>query len=399
MSLIALAIATLIPLLVLVVIRALDLYQTGAFRIVLLCLAWGGIAYAGPYFINRFVYFRGLVDIEDLPRYFAPVAEEILKALILIYLVRRTSFTYFVDGAIYGFAVGIGFAVFENYEYILQNPYAGLGTAIARVLSANLMHASASSLVGVTLGLARFRRTAGHFGLLLGGLLLAMALHSLFNNLTTRPEIPGPVLVYSTVIGLGGVGAVAAVIFRGLAEEKAWIAEKLGMADRVTAQEVKVVQRLEDIQEVLAPLKKHFGEAKAEQIEKFLFAQARLGILRKTLEKLPDERMRQAVEAQMSDMRLEMEKTRRLVGSYCMASVRLLFPPETSPFLNRLQATMQARANSGQSSGDTAAQWQRMEDLFKVSSSPQSAATASAGWMSSLSQRAVKTSTSTKEKP
>ncbi|MBK9207159.1 MAG: PrsW family intramembrane metalloprotease [Anaerolineales bacterium] len=37
----------------------------------------------------------------------APILEEILKSLILIYLVKRAEFNYVVDGAIYGFGAGL----------------------------------------------------------------------------------------------------------------------------------------------------------------------------------------------------------------------------------------------------------------------------------------------------
>src|SRR4030042_3804991 len=131
MQIIALALATFIPIIVLFVIRALDLYQTGEFRSVLLCFAWGLVAYGLAFFFNTAVMSSGAITSwNTLVRYIAPVSEEILKALVLFYLVRRPKFTYFVDGAIYGFAVGIGFAVIENFQYILQSPDAGFGTAI-----------------------------------------------------------------------------------------------------------------------------------------------------------------------------------------------------------------------------------------------------------------------------
>ena len=75
---------------------------------------------------------------------------------------RRPKFTYFVDGAIYGFAIGIGFAVFENYEYIAGSS-AALNTAIGRVISTNLIHATASAIIGIAFGLARFQHTTGRW--------------------------------------------------------------------------------------------------------------------------------------------------------------------------------------------------------------------------------------------
>ena len=370
MHFLALIIATLIPLVTLYIIYSLDLYRTGAFRIVLVCFVWGGLAFAAASFINRFIYNQGWIPllqrlgmsetrsklfidgitVDFVRRYVAPVTEEILKALVLIYLVRRRNFTYFVDGAIYGFSVGIGFAIFENYQYILGNLGMGLGTALGRVLSANLIHASASALVGVALGLARFRRSLGHIFLLTLGLLLAMLLHSLFNNLVTRVT-SGLLFLYSIVIGLGGAGLIVLLIRRGLSEEKTWIEETLGVADRVTSGEAKVVHRLEDVDEILTPLAERFGAEKAAQIEEFLVVQARLGILRKTLEKLNDDRMKKGVEQQMAELRTQMDQARRAVGAYSMLYLRHIFPEESSPLWGRLESLIKERAAARPVSG------------------------------------------------
>jgi hypothetical protein len=274
------------------------------------------------------------------------VTEEILKALVLIFLVRRASFTYFVDGAIYGFAAGMGFAIVENYLYLHYNPGGSMGTAISRVISANLVHASATALVGVSLGLSRFRRSLGKIAYLIGGLLLGMLLHGLFNNIVDR-DLPGPMLLYSAIIGFAGVGIIAFIIFRGLAEQRTWIEEKLGMADRVTAQEAKIVHQLEDMDEILKPLRQQFGDKKAEQVEEFLLNQARLGIKRKTLDKLPDPKMRAAVEQEMADLRTKMELSRRKAGVYVMLYVRNIFPEKDSPLWNILNQRIRERKARG----------------------------------------------------
>jgi protease PrsW len=343
MNILGLVIATLIPLVFLYIIYTLDLYKVGSFKTVITCFVWGGAAFAGASVINRYLYTSRMVSRDNLVWFAGPVVEEILKALVLIYLVRRPNFTYFVDGAIYGFAAGIGFAIFENYQYILGSSEAGFGLAIGRVLSTNLIHASASALVGVALGLARFKHSIGRLGMLVGGLAAAMVLHSAFNNFVTRVE-SGLLLVYAAGLGFGGAGLIGLMIKRGLAEEKAWIEETLGIADRVTDREAAVVHRLANVDEILAPLAARFGDEKAEHIERFLVMQARLGILRKTLEKLNDEKMRKAVEKQMDGLRVEMDNCRRSVGSYCMLYLRNIFPQEASPLWGRLENLITERA-------------------------------------------------------
>lgn len=339
MNIIPYIIATLIPLVVLYVVYSLDLYQMGTFKNVLGAFIWGIAAFFLAGQLNGYLYLSGTFSRSEIVRYAAPVGEEVIKALILIYLVRRPNFTYFVDGAIYGFAVGMGFAIFENYEYIGASTV-GIGTAITRVISVNLIHASATALVGIYLGKSRFSRVWGQVGYTVGGLLLAIILHGLFNNITDR-EIPGPILVYSAVIGIAATGIIAFIIFRGLAEQRQWIEEKLGMSDRVTGSEARVVHKLADLGEILEPLRKQFGDAKVGEVEEFLLLQARLGIKRKTLDKLPDEKMRAAVETEIADIREKMEEKRRRAGSYVMLAVRNIFPGDGSPLWGMLQNSIQ----------------------------------------------------------
>ena len=347
-------IATLIPLVVLYVIYSLDLYQMGAFRNVLAAFLWGALAFFLARELNRYIYFSGLLSRSEIVRYFAPFAEEVLKALVLIYLVRRPNFTYFVDGAIYGFAAGMGFAILENYEYIATSA-AGLGTAIGRVLSANLIHASASGLVGVAFGLTRFQKGLRRIPTVLGGLLAAMLVHGVFNNVVDR-DIPGPVLVYSVVLGIAAVGLIAFFILRGLAEQKSWIEESLGLADRVSGREARIAQRLEDAHELLKPLRamEQFTDEQVDKIENFVVIQAQLGIKRKTLEKLPDEKMRAGVEKDMADLRAKMDRARRALGPYLMFYVRNIFPPEESPLYDLVGQRLEEKLSAQKSSGGPA---------------------------------------------
>ena len=48
---------------------------------------------------NRYLLNSAGVDWMVLVRFIAPIEEEIFKGLILLFLVRRKQFTYFVDGA------------------------------------------------------------------------------------------------------------------------------------------------------------------------------------------------------------------------------------------------------------------------------------------------------------
>jgi RsiW-degrading membrane proteinase PrsW (M82 family) len=157
----ALLIAFSIPLVFLFIVYKLDLYKTGNYGNIAFSLAGGIAAYGIAFMVNPWMRDYGLVTRDTLVRFSAPILEEIFKGLILLYLIRRPSFTYFVDGAIYGFATGIGFAILENFEYILGSPETALSLAIARVLSTNLVHATGSGLIGIALGVASYRVARG----------------------------------------------------------------------------------------------------------------------------------------------------------------------------------------------------------------------------------------------
>lgn len=349
MQILAFLIAAAIPLLSLFGIYKLDLYKTGQFKTVLMCFIAGVGSLTAAVIINRATLGLG-VPRENVIRFSAPIVEEILKGILLLYIVRRPNFTYFVEGAIYGFAVGIGFAIAENFQYISAAGSSGLSVAISRVISTNLIHATTTAILGMALGWARFKTGLSRSAISLTGLLVAMLLHIAFNNLVTRVN-SSLLLIYAAACGLGGAGLIAFAIRHGLKEEKAWLEEKLGMADRVTKQEAAVVQRMEKVQDILKPLAERFGTQKATQIERFLIIQARLGLLRKSLDKLNDERMKKSIEEQMRKLQTEMDIARRQVGINAMLYLRITLPEDSSPLWGRLEAAIQERTAARPAAG------------------------------------------------
>jgi len=146
---------------------------------------------------------------------------------------------------------------------------------------------------------------------------------------------------------------IALAIQRGFKEEKDWLKEKLGMVDRVTQKEAEIVQRIESISEILEPLAERYGKTEAAKIKKIIIAQARIGLLRKSLDKLPDEKMKRAVEVQLAKLRGEMETAQRSVGTYAMLQLRHTIPEDVSPVWGKLEAIIQERASAPQTTGKT----------------------------------------------
>lgn len=131
----------------------------------------------------------------------APLIEEPAKAVFLLYVLWNRHFDNMTDGFVYGAAAGLGFGMTENFLYFVgaAGDPVGWGVVVAvRTFYSALMHATATSLVGATLGFARFR---GCLALLVAsafGLGAAMAVHATWNGLLTLAEVVGgtwPVLL------------------------------------------------------------------------------------------------------------------------------------------------------------------------------------------------------------
>jgi len=331
MMILAILIAIGIPAVFLFVIYTLDLYASRTFRLVLVAFAWGALGAFGISFsLNQYV---GLPLLEAtavdtillLTIAFAPVVEEIAKSLSLLYISRQREFTYFVDGAIYGFAAGIGFSIIENFLYLSQNPELGLFLALIRGFSTCLMHGTAAGLVGAAVGRSRFRRRSGRQAALVAGWIVAIILHAIYNGIPAIEAAQSYATIIAVAIGLTGVAVMVAFILRGLAEQREWIAETLDEKMRVTQAEVKAVQSLASIEDILEPIAGQFP-AKAKQIEQLLLFQAQLGIKRKVQLKSEDAEDRERLDEEITRLRTRVEQLQREIGLYAMTFVRQVFP-------------------------------------------------------------------------
>src|SRR5262245_14590559 len=240
--------AVAVPVSFLYAIHWLDLYGSDRPRIVLTCFAWGLIAFVWSFVINRFC-----IDILALGRPFvatrtAPFVEETLKAAILVYLFRRGQLTYFVDGAIYGFASGIGFAVIENLRYIQLYPDNYFATVVLRDFSSALGHGTMTAMTGIALGgfVPSASRRRGVAALVIGWL-GAMTLHYLWNNFAFFSTLDRFTTEWIFVgVALTGLALVAATILWGIHRERLALRETLGMKLRVSEEEANLVQHMDD---------------------------------------------------------------------------------------------------------------------------------------------------------
>lgn len=112
--------------------------------------------------------------------------EELLKLIgvsLMIFgnnIIRRP-----IDYPMYFIATALGFAAFENVLYLIKpmsasNTVVGMLTGNLRFLGSTLLHAIASSMLGIALGLSFYLKQYRVLYLLIG-IICAIILHSVFN--------------------------------------------------------------------------------------------------------------------------------------------------------------------------------------------------------------------------
>lgn len=332
-TLVAYLIAIAIPAFTIYLFIMLDVFGTGKTSTILLCVGWGALgAFGLAWTFNNFILDQGL-GYNTLTRIGAPIIEEVLKSLILIYLVRQPRFRYIVDGAVYGIAVGIGFGLSENMLiYLPRSGEAVLGAAISRTLSTALMHAAASGLVGISLGRLRRITSQQKFVLPIIGIILAIALHVVYNNVVG--ELSGVMLLLVAIgIGVGGGVLIAWQINQGLQDEKARFAETLGLNVDVSTGERRAVQRLGGaaIEDIFGELGDTLGDSNISLVRRLLVTQANIGILQNNLSTPVSERLRTAWEEEIAELRAESEKIRKELGPRVNLFLQSVFPPGDTP--------------------------------------------------------------------
>jgi protease PrsW len=113
--------------------------------------------------------------------------EELAKFLVINTIALKSQYANRpVDFAMFLVCGALGFAALENVFYILEpvsrgNLLAGFLTGNVRFLGSTLLHAMASGLFGVALGLSFYRNWEFKPLYVIGGFTLATLLHSTFN--------------------------------------------------------------------------------------------------------------------------------------------------------------------------------------------------------------------------
>ena len=128
----------------------------------------------------------------------AAAAEEFSKFLVLRYWAfPKKDFNEPFDGIVYGAFIGLGFATFENVDYVLQY---GFGTGVARMITAVPAHYALGVILGYHVGKAKFDSKQSR-AIMGRGLLLVILLHGAYDFFIMQNRFPALALLTFVVLG------------------------------------------------------------------------------------------------------------------------------------------------------------------------------------------------------
>lgn len=195
----------LLPVIIfLVVLVYMDSYKLVSLKTILWVIGLGALTAWSALYINGWIINALDMDLSNYSRYLAPLVEETLKALVIVYLFRSSRIGFLVDAAIMGFAVGAGFALVENFYYVQVHPEATMAVWVVRGFGTAIMHGGVTAIFAVMSQTLTERQMKINPLLYLPGFLTASILHSIFNHFLVSPilETLGTLLILPPVLGL-----------------------------------------------------------------------------------------------------------------------------------------------------------------------------------------------------
>jgi RsiW-degrading membrane proteinase PrsW (M82 family) len=339
----AILIASVVPLGFLYIVKWLNFYETHRFRYILIALIWGAISLELAYLVNHPL--KLIFGLPFVATRTGPSGEEIFKSLILLYLVRRGAMTSFIDGAIYGFASGIGFAIAENMLYLSRVDIdTGVVIGTSRAFMAAVLHGSTTAIVGMAVGGFPLGRVKHPLIAWVVGLVVAISIHTTFNVTVFRNflNVHEEVLILA-LIAFSALTLVGLTIMWGLGLERRKLRKSLGLKKGVSKGEAMLVQRAEDMDELLAPIEERYGEIKREQVANALLLAAQLAMKQDMLKRCRDPELRTELAPQITELKQELKQARHDVGIYIMSYVRSIMPKAKWSLWARLGQTLSSR--------------------------------------------------------
>jgi len=283
----------------------------------IVCLLWGGVAaslsLAGNSLATEFFH----LSFNTLSRYVAPFTEETLKMVILILLISGHRIGFAIDAAIYGFAVGSGFAFTENLIYLLQlgAEQSNLWLWIARGVGTSVMHGGMTAIAGIILvnRLTDTRRLTQPFIL---AVVIAYFIHALYNAFLISP-------LESALVMIILVAAIMMTVFHyGTRNLKKWL--DVGMDAEVSLLLMIKKGKFSKTRAgaYLLSIKDHFPKEVVVDLYCFLALYLELSVKAKCLLLLKENGLPLPMDPGISNKLIELDHLRKQIGKSGMLSIK-----------------------------------------------------------------------------
>ncbi len=303
-------IVSLIPvLLFLVLLLSFDSLRLVNRLVLTICLLWGCVAASLSMIGNTLVSEAFHLSFDTLSRYVAPFTEEILKMVILLLLISRHRIGFAIDAAIYGFAVGSGFAFSENLIYLLQlgPDQANLWVWISRGVGTAIMHGGATAIAGIIL-VNRLTDSRRLFQPFLLALVVTYFIHGLYNAFLISPIISALAVIILVPLML-------VIVFRfGERNLKNWM--DVGMDAEVSL--LLMINRGKfsktRASEYLMSVKDHFPKEVVVDIYCFMALYLELSVKAKGLMLLKENELPLPMDPEIMDKLTELDHLRKRIG-------------------------------------------------------------------------------------
>ncbi len=163
----------------------MDAFSLGGWRQIFLYVLWGVFACFVAWGCNQLWPWDNVWG--------APVLEELLKCLPLLWFIWRRKVAFLAETLLFGAAIGTGFALLENTLYLLYVPDFPIGNALIRGLGTALLHmgcvALNANIVLVCHRWAEAKEKKFHPVFCIVGFVPAILLHICYNLFLLPPFI------------------------------------------------------------------------------------------------------------------------------------------------------------------------------------------------------------------
>lgn len=167
--------------------RLIDSFKLVTFRQTVFAIIVGALSAFAAIIANYNLILWLGIELSQFSRFIAPVTEEFFKILFVIYLIQSKKVGFAVDSAIFGFAIGAGFAIIENIYYLNVLTDAGLLTWFVRGFGTAVMHGGTTAIASILIkDFSDRKEWPGVFNYI-PGFFAAVFIHSLFNQFLLPP--------------------------------------------------------------------------------------------------------------------------------------------------------------------------------------------------------------------